>query len=60
MNTLLIKAIQNKEILELRYHGYSRIVEPHAYGADKHGDENSAAIKLAAEAFLMIQLIGNC
>ena len=25
--------------MELRYHGYSRIVEPHAYGVDKRGSE---------------------
>lgn len=32
-------AIEQRHLLELRYHGYSRTVEPHAYGRDKKGDE---------------------
>ena len=39
MNAILSQAIQQTKVLELRYHGYSRIVEPHAYGRDKVGDE---------------------
>lgn len=39
MNLSVSQAIQNRHVLELRYHGYSRIVEPHAYGRDKDGDE---------------------
>lgn len=39
MNSILLQAIQQAKVLELRYHGYSRIVEPHAYGRDKDGDE---------------------
>jgi len=39
MNSILLQAIQQTKVLELRYHGYSRIVEPHAYGRDKDGDE---------------------
>ena len=39
MNSTVIQAIQQRKLLELRYHGYSRIVEPHAYGRDKDGDE---------------------
>ena len=39
MNAILSQAIQQTKVLELRYHGYSRIVEPHAYGRDKDGDE---------------------
>lgn len=38
MNSIL-QAIQQTKILELRYDGYFRIVEPHAYGRDKNGDE---------------------
>jgi hypothetical protein len=39
MNQLIIDAVNGRKCLELRYHGYSRIVEPHAYGRDKDGDE---------------------
>jgi hypothetical protein len=39
MNQIISEAIKNKQPLEIRYHGYSRVVEPHAYGRDKGGDE---------------------
>lgn len=39
MNQTIADAIRMKLILELRYHGYSRLVEPHAYGIDKNGVE---------------------
>lgn len=39
MNQIVIKAIKERHILELRYHGWARFVEPHAYGRDKGGDE---------------------
>ncbi len=39
MNPVIMQAITEKKTLELRYHGYSRVVEPHAYGRDKEGDE---------------------
>jgi hypothetical protein len=39
MNAEISEAIANHHLLELRYHGYSRTVEPHAYGRDKSGDE---------------------
>jgi len=39
MNSTICDAISGKQVLELRYHSYSRIVEPHAYGRDKAGDE---------------------
>lgn len=37
MHQTLILAIRGKQVLELRYNGYSRLIEPHAYGADKNG-----------------------
>jgi hypothetical protein len=39
MNSILLQAIQQSTTVELRYHNYSRIVEPHAYGRDKDADE---------------------
>jgi hypothetical protein len=39
MNSVISEAIKKQLVLELRYHGYSRHVEPHAYGRDKNGDE---------------------
>jgi hypothetical protein len=39
MNSILLQALQQAKVLELHYHGYSRIVEPHAYGCDKNDDE---------------------
>lgn len=39
MNLTITQAIREQKILELRYHGYARTVEPHAYGRDKGGNE---------------------
>lgn len=39
MKAEIADAITAMRTLELRYHGYGRIVEPHAYGRDKSGDE---------------------
>ncbi|MBS0510008.1 MAG: hypothetical protein JSR42_02315 [Proteobacteria bacterium] len=39
MNATITQAITEKRVLELRYHGNFRTVEPHAYGRDKDGDE---------------------
>lgn len=39
MNSIITEAITQRRVLELRYHGYSRVVEPYAYGRDKGGDE---------------------
>jgi len=39
VNSKIVESINAKQQLELRYSGYSRLVEPHAYGRDKDGDE---------------------
>ena len=39
MKSEISDAMATLQLLELRYHGYARIVEPHAYGRDKSGDE---------------------
>lgn len=33
----LVTAIRRRRTLQLRYHGLVRTVEPHVYGADRHG-----------------------
>jgi hypothetical protein len=37
MNQMICRAIREKRIIELRYHGYSRIVEPYVYGRGRDG-----------------------
>lgn len=39
MQNTIVQGIQKRQKLELRYSGYSRTVEPHAYGRDKDGEE---------------------
>lgn len=39
MNTEIIKAIKNKNLLEFEYEGESRTVEPHCYGLTTKGNE---------------------
>lgn len=39
MNAEIADTIASQRYLELRYHGYNRIVEPHAYGRDNAGYE---------------------
>ena len=38
-NSLLAQAVTDRRLVELRYHGFSRTVEPHAYGVDNKGVE---------------------
>jgi len=33
----IVTAIKQRNILELRYHGLTRLVEPHAYGINQKG-----------------------
>jgi hypothetical protein len=47
MNPTIDQAVKEKRVLELRYHGYSRIVEPHIYGKDKNGEEVVRCYQLA-------------
>ena len=39
MNSTIIEAITERKCLELRYHGFLRVVQPYTYGRDKDGDE---------------------
>lgn len=38
-NPLLAQAISTRHLLTLQYDGFTRLVEPHAYGMDKAGHE---------------------
>lgn len=38
MNPVIVRAIQEKRCLTLRYYGCTYLVEPHAYGLDEEGD----------------------
>lgn len=39
MNLQICEAIERQIVLELRYHTYSRLVEPYVYGVGRHGYE---------------------
>jgi hypothetical protein len=47
MNETICKAVNETRVIELRYHGYFRIVEPHVYGLDKNGNEVIRCYQLA-------------
>jgi hypothetical protein len=38
MNQIIYDAIKHMKILGFNYHGFSRVVEPHAYGVNKNGN----------------------
>ncbi len=39
MNPIICEAIKNRNVLEFTYHGYPRVVEPHAYGLSQASNE---------------------
>ena len=39
MNQIICDAIQNRNLLKFTYHGYPRVMEPHAYGLSQKGHE---------------------
>jgi hypothetical protein len=47
MNPTICRAIREHRVLELRYHDYSRIVEPHIHGEDKRCEEVLRCYQLA-------------
>jgi hypothetical protein len=49
LNHLIVQAIHQKRFLKLRYYGYFRVVEPHAYGLDSVGDAVLICYQVAGE-----------
>lgn len=49
-NDISCTAIRERCVLELRYHGYSRIVEPHIYGRTKKNEEVVRCYQLAGDS----------
>ncbi len=47
MNEEIIKAIENKNLIEFLYDGESRIVEPHCYGVTTKGNEAIRAFQVS-------------
>jgi hypothetical protein len=47
MNQIIVSAIEKSQLLLLQYNGFSRTVEPHAYGIDKKGVEKLRCFQVA-------------
>ncbi|MDN3203773.1 hypothetical protein [Algoriphagus sediminis] len=50
MKDTIIKAIENRNLLEFEYDGYSRTVEPHTLGVSKTGKETLSAYQTAGDS----------
>ena len=49
-NPDLVDAIRERHVVELRYHRYSRIVEPYVYGLGRDGLERIRCYQIAGES----------
>ena len=47
MNSLIMQAVTGKHLIQLSYPPGLRIVEPHAYGVDAHGNELLRAFQVS-------------
>lgn len=47
MKDLICDAIRERRILEVFYHGYTRIIAPHIYGVDTTGEELLSCYQVA-------------
>jgi hypothetical protein len=52
MNRLICEAINKGRTLELRYHGYSRTAEPHAYGRAEDGNSLLQCFQTSGGSFM--------
>lgn len=50
MQPELVDAINRRKVVELRYHRYSRIVEPYVYGAGRDGAERIRCYQIAGDS----------
>ncbi|AGH95393.1 hypothetical protein [Pseudobdellovibrio exovorus] len=46
MNQIIVDAINNKKMIEFKYNGGVRIVEPHCYGISTAGNESLRAYQV--------------
>ena len=47
MNQTIVDAIRNKQCLSFRYDGFTRVVEPHAYGLSRKEEEVIRAYQIS-------------
>jgi hypothetical protein len=47
MDEAIARAVRDHRLIELRYGGWSRVVEPHAYGRDRRGEPRLLCFQLA-------------
>lgn len=50
MKNIIIKAIENKKLLEFNYQGFYRVVEPHTFGEFNNGNELLIAFQVDGES----------
>jgi len=50
MNLQICNAVDRRIVLELRYHSYSRLVEPYVYGVSRTGDELLRCYQVAGDS----------
>ncbi len=50
MKNLITKAIENKKLLEFKYQGFYRVVEPHTFGVFSNGNELLIAFQIDGES----------
>lgn len=50
MHDVICRAIREKRILEVIYHGHARVIAPHIYGIDTTGEELLSCYQLSGGA----------
>ncbi len=60
LNSVWCNALRAQNCLELRYDGFTRIVEVHAVGVSKEGNEIARVGRSEAAAIAMSVPVGSC